>query len=88
MVVNNSVGFKNWVTSILYLSLLNPCVAKAETKVSALNGIAIAKIMITHLSKGGPFKIFVTMAPDEMINATIITNENIVVILKADAIIF
>tara|TARA_Y100000780_G_C13539797_1_gene361028 strand:+ start:565 stop:777 length:213 start_codon:yes stop_codon:yes gene_type:complete len=45
------VGFKNWVTIVLYLSRLNPWVAKAETSVSELKGIAIANTINTDVKR-------------------------------------
>ena len=50
------VGFKNWVTIVLYLRRLKPWVAKAEIEVKELNGIAMAKIIKTDLSNDCPLK--------------------------------
>ena len=82
------VGFKNCVTNVLYLSRLKPWVAKAEMSVSALNGIAMANTIRTDVNKGGSFKIWVTIYPEEMINPTMITSEKTAVIFNAEAITF
>ena len=82
MANRRTVGLINWVTNILYFSLLKPCVAKAATDVSALKGIAILKIIITYLRKDDSDNIF-TIDPEEITNAIIIINEDIKVIFKA-----
>ena len=87
MDTKRTVGLINWVTNILYLSLLNPCVAKAATDVSALKGIAILKIIITYLRKDDSDNIF-TIDHEEITNTIIIINEDIKVIFKADPITF
>ena len=56
--------------------------------VSALNGIAMANTIRTDVNKGGSFKIWVTIYPEEMINPTMITSEKTAVIFKAEAITF
>ena len=54
MTTNNTVGLKNWVVNTLYFKSLKPWLAKAETRVMALNGTVNANTIIAVCNNDVP----------------------------------